>query len=106
MGNFDMEHTHATMSYAGEEHGMSGSMGNLSIRLPEETKDKIDALARALGRSRNYLITEAVERYIAEESRQLAEIQAGSAEDDAGMNVPHAEVMRDAYTLINQVERR
>jgi predicted transcriptional regulator len=85
---------------------MPGTTANFSIRLPEETKDKIDALARALGRPRNYLIAEAVERYIAEESWQLAEIQAGIAEDDAGLGIPHDEVMRDVYARIDQIEQQ
>jgi predicted transcriptional regulator len=83
---------------------MSTTTANFSIRLPQETKDKIDSLARAMGRPRNYLIAEAIERYIQEESWQIAEIQAGIAEDDAGLAVPHEEVMRDAYEVIRQAE--
>ena len=83
---------------------MPATTANFSIRLPQETKDKLDNLARAMGRPRNYLIAEAIERYIQEESWQIAEIQAGIAEDDAGLSVPHAEVMRDAYEVIRQAE--
>jgi predicted transcriptional regulator len=83
---------------------MPATTANFSIRLPQETKDKIDTLARAMGRPRNYLIAEAIERYIQEESWQIAEIQAGIAEDDAGLSVPHDEVMRDAYEVIRQAE--
>jgi predicted transcriptional regulator len=83
---------------------MSTTTANFSIRLPQETKDKLDNLARALGRPRNYLIAEAIERYLQEESWQIAEIQAGIAEDDAGLGVPHEEVMRDAYEVIRQAE--
>jgi predicted transcriptional regulator len=83
---------------------MPATTANFSIRLPQETKDKIDTLARAMGRPRNYLIAEAIERYIQEESWQIAEIQAGIAEDDAGLSVPQDEVMRDAYEVIRQAE--
>ena len=83
---------------------MPATTANFSIRLPRETKDKIDTLARAMGRPRNYLIAEAIERYIQEESWQIAEIQAGIAEDDAGLGVPHEEVMRGAYEVIGQAE--
>ena len=83
---------------------MPATTANFSIRLPQETKAKIDTLARAMGRPRNYLIAEAIERYIQEESWQIAEIQAGIAEDDAGLSVPHEEVMRDAYEVIHQAE--
>jgi len=83
---------------------MPATTANFSIRLPQETKAKIDTLARAMGRPRNYLIAEAIERYIQEESWQIAEIQAGIAEDDAGLGVPHEEVMRDAYEIIHRAE--
>jgi predicted transcriptional regulator len=85
---------------------MPATTANFSIRLPQETKDKIDTLARAMGRPRNYLIAEAIERYIQEESWQIAEIQAGIAEDDAGLGIPHEEVMQDAYEVIRQAEER
>ena len=85
---------------------MPTTTANFSIRLPEATKEKIDALAKELGRPRNYLIVEAVERYIEEEAWQLAEIRAGLAEDDADVGIPHDDVMRDAYDLIRQAEER
>ncbi len=83
---------------------MATTTANFSVRLPEATKEKVDALAKAMGRPRNYLIAEAVERYIAEESWQIAEIQAGIAEDDAGLGIPHDEVMRDVYDAVDQAE--
>ncbi len=73
---------------------------NFSVRLPETMREKIDQLAKALGRPRNHLIAEAIERYIQQESWQVAEIQAGIAEDDAGLSIPHEEVMRDVYEAI------
>lgn len=85
---------------------MSATTANFSVRVPEMTKEKIDTLARTLGRPRNYLIVEAIERYIEEESWQIAEIQAGIAEDDADLSIPHDEVMRDVYGLIQQAEER
>jgi len=85
---------------------MPVTTANFSVRLPEETKEKIDALARALGRPRNYVIAEAVERYIAEEAWQIEEIQAAIAEDDANLVVPHEDVMRAAYDAIDEIEKR
>lgn len=85
---------------------MPGTTANFSIRLSEETRSKIDTLAQAVGRPRNYLITEAIERYIEEESWQIGEIQAGIAEDDAGLGVPHDEVFHDAYETIRQADER
>ncbi len=85
---------------------MPATTANFSVRLPEETKEKIDALARALGRPRNYVIAEAVERYIKEEAWQIEEIQAAIAEDEADLVVPHDDVMRAAYDAIDEIEKR
>ncbi len=85
---------------------MPATTANFSVRLPKETKEKIDALARALGRPRNYVIVEAVERYIAEEAWQIEEIQAGIIEDDADLVVPHDDAMRAAYDAISAIEKR
>ena len=85
---------------------MPAKTANFSVRLPEETKEKIDALAKALGRPRNYVIAEAVERYIKEEAWQIEEIQAAIAEDDADLVVPHDDVMRAAYDAIDEIEKR
>jgi predicted transcriptional regulator len=79
---------------------------NFSIRIPAETKEKLDALAAVVGRPRNYLIAEALERYIASESWQLEEIQAGLDEDEAGLGVPHEQVMADVEEVLRAAEAR
>ena len=85
---------------------MASNTANFSIRLPDETKDRIEALAKALGRPRNYVITEAIERYLQEESWQLAEIQAALEEDAADQALPHEDVLSDAYAAIDAAARR
>lgn len=62
-----------------------------SIRLDEVRKARMDALAKATGRSRNYHYLAAVDEYLAEHEWELSEIQVGIAEDDAGDVVPHDE---------------
>ncbi len=64
----------------------------VSIRLSDEVKISIDALAEAMGRSSDDLMVEAIERYIAEEAPQVAEIKAGIAEADAGIFVSDEEM--------------
>jgi RHH-type rel operon transcriptional repressor/antitoxin RelB len=56
----------------------------LSIRVPVQLKDALGTLARATGRNRNTLAIEALRRFIAVEQWQIAEIEAGLAEADAG----------------------
>ena len=56
----------------------------LAIRLPESLKAELGALAKATGRNRNALVEEAVRRLIAVEQWQMADIDAGIREADAG----------------------
>jgi RHH-type transcriptional regulator, rel operon repressor / antitoxin RelB len=69
---------------------MSSSV--LSIRLSPQTKAKLEALAKASRRSRSFLAAEAIEKYVAAESWQVAEIEAGIRDLDANRNVDHEEV--------------
>ncbi len=62
-----------------------------SIRLDEGRKARMDTLAKATGRSRNYHYVAAVDDYLAEHEWELAEIEAGLREDDAGDVVSHEE---------------
>jgi predicted transcriptional regulator len=46
----------------------------LSIRLKPEIKRRLAKLAKASGRSSNFLISDAVESYVADQERMLAEV--------------------------------
>jgi predicted transcriptional regulator len=56
----------------------------MTIRLPREMRARFDALAKATGRNRNVLAQEAIRRFIEAEEWQIAEIQAGLREAEAG----------------------
>lgn len=43
---------------------MSQDMGNVTVRLSRETQKKLDQIASSFDRSRNWLITEAVDNYL------------------------------------------
>src|SRR5437588_11256620 len=47
----------------------------LSIRLKPETKKRLARLAEASGRSSNFLIADAVEVYVSDQERMLAEVR-------------------------------
>ena len=55
-----------------------------SIRLKPETKRKLAKLAKASGRSANFLISDAVESYVADQERLLAEIRQADDQVVAG----------------------
>ena len=71
----------------------------LTIRVPLGVRDQLDELARATGRQRSYLASEALRKYLEIESRQIAQIQEGIRAADAGdfATPEHVEDVRDKY---------
>ena len=56
----------------------------LSIRLKPEMKKRLARLAKASGRSSNFLISDAVECYVADQERMLAEVRQADRQVKAG----------------------
>lgn len=55
-----------------------------SVRLPDDMRDRYDELARITGQTRNDLIITAMGQYLERELRELALIQEGLDQIDAG----------------------
>ena len=55
-----------------------------TVRISDELQARYDKLAHATGRTRNYLMAEALEHYITREEWQISETQATLAKLDAG----------------------
>jgi RHH-type transcriptional regulator, rel operon repressor / antitoxin RelB len=64
----------------------------LSIRLDSATKQRLAVLAAQSRRSKSFLAAEAIAAYVQQEEWQLGEIQAATAELDAGRAVRHEKV--------------
>ena len=64
----------------------------LSVRLKPGTKKRLAKLAKASGRSSNFLISDAVESYVADQERMLAEIRQGERELKSGHYVRHEDM--------------
>lgn len=56
----------------------------ITVRVPLSLRDQIDALAQAMGRNRQFVGLEAMRRYVAAESWQVAQILDGIRAADAG----------------------
>jgi len=69
-------------------------MNAFTVRILEETSDKLDELAVKMDRSRSFLAAKAIEEFVAREAWQLAEIEAGLAEANRGEFASEAEVER------------
>ena len=56
----------------------------LTVRVSDEVKCQLDALAQSTGRSRSWLVFEVVKKYVELENWQISEIQAAVVEADSG----------------------
>jgi predicted transcriptional regulator len=63
----------------------------ITARIDATLKAKLDALARSTRRSKSYLAAEAIAAYVALNEWQIAEIEAGIAELDAGKGISEEE---------------
>ena len=64
----------------------------LSVRLKPETKQRLAKLAKASGRSSNFLVADAVESYVADQERLLAEIRQSDRQVKSGHYVRHEDM--------------
>ena len=66
-----------------------------SMRLPKGTKEKLQALADATGRTKAFLAQDAIERYLELESWQIKGIQEGLKEVDEGKTIPYEDIKKE-----------
>jgi predicted transcriptional regulator len=64
----------------------------LSIRLKPEVKKRLAKLAKVSGRSSNFLISDAVESYVVDQERMLAEIRQAERQVKSGHYVKHEDM--------------
>src|ERR1700688_987247 len=68
------------------------SSATLSIRLKPETKKRLAKLAKVSRRSSNFLISDAVESYVADQERMLSEIRQADRQVKSGHYVRHEDM--------------
>ena len=64
----------------------------MTIRLEDQIKHRLDALAEATQRSKSFLAAEAIRVYVESNEWQIGEIQAALLEADAGDFAPDGDV--------------
>ena len=73
-----------------------------TLRMPEEMKEKLSALAKQQDRSVGYLINTAVKRMVDDHESMISAVHEGIAQLDAGLGVGHEEVARRGRTIIDR----
>jgi predicted transcriptional regulator len=73
---------------------MASSSGRMSVSVPPEVQEKLDALAESLDRSRNWVVNQAIEQYLELYEWQREKIQARLDQANSGEAtwIPHDEV--------------
>lgn len=66
-----------------------------SLRLPKETKSRLEELAHATGRTKAFLAIDAIEKYLDIEAWQISAIQDGIKDIDNGESVSMEDVKKD-----------
>ena len=64
----------------------------ITIRIPDDIKTSLDALAESTGRSRSFLAFEAISQYLSVESWQVRETKKAIKEADKGLFASDEEV--------------
>lgn len=64
----------------------------LTVRVSDEIKEQLEALADATGRSKSWIAFEAIKQYVELESWQVGEIKSAIKEANAGDFATEAEV--------------
>ncbi len=77
------------------------SKENITFRLDNEKKVALDAIAAGLNRDRSYVLNEAIDLYLDVYQWQIAEIEAGLVEADAGDFATDEEVQTVFAKLTN-----
>lgn len=70
------------------------ALKTISVRMPAEAVETLDALAESMDRDRSYLLNEAVEQYLELNEYQAKLIAKGLRAAKEGKLVPHAEVKK------------
>ena len=77
-------------------------MPSITVRVRDDMVQELDELARAMDRSRSWVVTDALVRYLAEERQWMAQIKRGIEAADRGELIPHEQVMEEMRQMIRE----
>ena len=77
----------------------------MTIRVPIETKERLDRLSQNTRRSRSFLAAEAVTRYVETEADIVDGIMRGIEDMKAGRTVSHEDAMAELQAIVDEARR-
>ncbi|MFA7659000.1 MAG: CopG family ribbon-helix-helix protein [Candidatus Gastranaerophilaceae bacterium] len=66
-----------------------------SLRLPEETKNKLAMIAKATGRTKSFIALSAIEEYVDLQAWQISEIKEALEQINKGEVISHEELRKE-----------
>ena len=87
-------------------HMSTQSSETVTVRMPSETKARLEELAHHTRRSKSFLAGEAIAAYVERELAIVEGIKRGMADIEAGRTVPHEEVKRRIAATIERAAKR
>jgi predicted transcriptional regulator len=81
---------------------MENTMSSITVRVSEDMVQELDELARAMDRSRSWVVTDALARYLAEERQWMESVKRGIEAADRGELIPHEQVMEEMRQMIRE----
>jgi len=78
----------------------------ITIRTDPEITQKIETLAMAMNRSRNWVIEDALKQYIETQAWQIEGVKEAMAAMDRGEGIAHEDVMAEMDALIKKEARQ
>ena len=76
-----------------------------TVNLDEPTRERLDRLAKAHGRERSWIITQAIREYLDREEANGRAVEAGIEAADRGLLMPHENVMAERDAPIQDLAR-
>jgi predicted transcriptional regulator len=75
---------------------------SITIRTDPELVAKVEALAAAMDRCRNWVIEDAIRQYVQAQAWQIEGIKEAMASLDKGDGIPHEQVMAEMEALLSR----
>lgn len=68
---------------------------HLSLRIPDETKTRLEQLSKATGRSKTFLALDAIKKYLEVESWQIQAIRDGIKSFENNETIPIEDIKKE-----------
>jgi predicted transcriptional regulator len=78
----------------------------VSIRVPADVVERLDKVAAILERPRSWVILRAIRQYLADEGKEVLDVQEGIEELERGEGIPIEDVLAEMDEIIAKAEAK